>query len=189
MNDSQRTMQALLTYEDYCQIPSDENRYEVIDGALFMSPSPVERHQRIFINLIIRLGPFVEESGLGRLYGAPFDVILSDHNVVQPDLLFVSKERLSIITEKNVQGAPDLLIEILSESNRRQDEVVKRKVYESHGVQEYWVVDPVLEIVKVYRLKEGKYEKAEELRQGTQDMVPTPLLPGFACRVADVFAE
>ena len=88
-----------------------------------------------------------------------------------------------------MQGAPDLLIEILSESNRRQDEVVKRKVYESHGVEEYWVVDPVLEIVKVYRLKEGKYEKAEELRKETQDIVSTPLLPGFACGVADVFAE
>ncbi|MBX2819393.1 MAG: Uma2 family endonuclease, partial [Rhodothermaceae bacterium] len=138
MNDSQRTMQALLTYEDYCQIPSDENRYEVIDGALFMSPSPVERHQRIFTHLIIRLGRFAEESGLGRLYGAPFDVILSDHNVVQPDLLFVSKERLSIITEKNVQGAPDLVVEILSPSTADYDRGVKRRFYAAHGSREFW---------------------------------------------------
>ena len=182
-------MPALLTYDDYCLIPNDGKRYEVIHGELFMSPSPVFRHQRISMSLTILLGNYVEEIGIGLLLVAPMDVLLSEHNVVQPDLLFISNNRKSIITEKNIQGAPDLLIEILSEGNRRHDEVVKRKLYESYGVQEYWVIDPVLETVKVYRLEEARFTRAVEWTSEAGDEISSPLLPGFVCQLADVFKE
>ena len=107
--------------------------------------------------------------------------------MVQPDVLFISKERTSIITEKNVQGAPDLLVEILSEGNRRHDEVVKRKLYESFGVQEYWVVDPVLEIVKMYRLEEDAYSGAHELSAEREDVLSSPLLTGFELALTALF--
>ena len=115
------------------------------------------------------------------------DVVLSEHDIVQPDLLFVSDARSSIIEEKNIQGAPDLLIEILSEGNRRHDEVRKRDLYESYGVQEYWVVDPVLETIKVYRSEESRFIKAAEWTLEAEDVISSPLLPGFECQLADVF--
>ena len=115
------------------------------------------------------------------------DVVLSKHNVVQPDVLFASKERASIIEEKNVQGPPDLLIEILSEGNRRHDEVRKRVLYESFGVGEYWIVDPVLETIKVYRSEENRFVRVAEWSLEAGDIIASPLLPGFECRLADVF--
>lgn len=183
------TMPALLTYDDYCLIPNDGKRYEVIHGELFMSPSPIMRHQRISMSLTLLLGNYVEEEGIGILLVAPMDVLLSEHNVVQPDLLFISNDSASIISEKNIQGAPDLLIEILSEGNRRHDEVVKRKLYESFGVQEYWVIDRVLETVKVYQLEGVRYAKAIELSVEQGDVLTSPLLPKFECTLIEVFKK
>ena len=180
-------MPAPLTYDDYCQIPDDGNWYEVIDGVLHMSPSPIVRHQRISRKLTVLLSLWSENNKAGEVLNAPIDVILSTHNVVQPDILFVSNERASIIEEKNLQGAPDLIIEILSEGNRRYDEVNKRVLYESFGVLEYWIVDPVLETVKVYRLEGAIFTRAAEWSLEVDDEIFSPLLPGFACRLADVF--
>ena len=189
MNNTAHTMPAPLTYEDYCQIPDDENRYEVIDGVLYMSPSPIVRHQLILSNLSSLLWNWTKKAKTGVLLFAPMDVVLSEHNVVQPDILFVSNERASIIEEKNVQGPPDLLIEILSEGNRRHDEVRKRVLYESFGVQEYWVVDPVLETIKVYRLENLQYTRVAEWSLEAGDVIASPLLPGFECQLKDVFEE
>ena len=189
MIDHTHTMPAPLTYDDYCLIPDDGNRHEVIDGILYISPSPLFRHQLISGNLHLQLGTWVRKAKAGALLYAPMDVVLSKHNVVQPDILFVGNERRSIITEKNVQGAPNLLIEILSEGNRRHDEVRKRVLYESFGVLEYWIVDPVLEIIKVYRLKENQFDKDEEWSLEADDVITSPILPGFECRLADVFEE
>jgi len=187
MKPDTRTMPTLLTYEDYCLIPNDGNRYEVVDGVLHMSPSPIIRHQQISIQLVSALFNHVTDHDLGLIFHAPCDVVLSVHNVVQPDVLFISKERASIITDKNVQGAPDLLVEILSEGNRRHDEVVKRKLYESFGVKEYWVIDPVLEVVKVYRLEEGVYSTANELSAEIEDVLSSPLLSGFDLDLTTLF--
>ena len=187
MNDTAHTMPAPLTYDDYCQIPDDGNRYEVIDGVLHMSPSPNVRHQLILNNLSSLLWNWTKDTKTGIVLTAPMDVVLSKHNVVQPDILFVSKERASIIEEKNVQGPPDLLIEILSEGNRRHDEVRKRVLYESFGVQEYWIVDPVLETIKVYRLVEKQFTRVAEWSLEADDVITSPLMPGFKCRLTDVF--
>ena len=180
-------MPASLTYDDYCQIPDDGNRYEVIDGVLYMSPSPIFRHQQISTNLSAMLWSWSKEAQSGQVCHAPMDVVLSENNIVQPDILFVSNARASIIEEKNIQGAPDLLIEILSEGNRRHDEVRKRDLYEAHGVQEYWVVDPVLETIKVYRSEESRFIKAAEWTLEAGDEISSPLFPGFECQLADVF--
>ncbi len=129
-----------LTYEDYCNTPDDE-RYELLDGDLFMTPAPRVSHQKAVIKLGARLYYFVEERELGVVLSSPCDVVLSDTDVVQPDLLFVSNERAHIMTEENFQGAPDLVVEVLSPSTADRDLTVKRALYAKHGVKEYWIVD------------------------------------------------
>ena len=132
-----------LTYEDYVLLPEDGKRHEIIDGVHFVTAAPFLRHQRIVVQLTIRLGGFLQEHRLGELFVAPTDVILSTHDIVQPDLFFVSNARAPILTEKNVQGAPDLVIEVISKGSRRLDEVLKRRAYERFGALEYWIFDPL----------------------------------------------
>ena len=107
--------------------------------------------------------------------------------LVQPDLLFVSTAHAALVTEDNIQGAPDIVVEILSESSRKKDEVTKRKLYERFGVQEYWVVDPELEIVKIFKRAQQRYGRAIELSKETNDVLTTELLPGFDFAVSEIF--
>ena len=187
MNTTAHMMPAPLTYDDYCLIPDDGNRYEVIEGVLHMSPSPIVRHQQVLFNLSGLFYAWGKEVNVGTVLSAPMDVVLSKHNVVQPDILYIRQERASIIEKRNVQGAPDLLIEILSEGNRHHDEVKKRALYESFGVLEYWIVDPVLETINVYRLEEAQFTRAAEWSLEAGDVIASPLLPGFECRLEEVF--
>lgn len=150
-----------LTYADFVQFPEDGKRHELIDGEHVVTPSPNTKHQTIVVNLTALLGSYIRTAGIGRLFVSPFDVVLSDFDVVEPDLLFVSKERQAqILTAANVQGAPDLVVEIGSPSTRRRDETVKRRLYEQFGVREYWVVDPELDEIKVYRRTGDRFERA-----------------------------
>jgi Uma2 family endonuclease len=176
-----------LTYDDYVQFPDDGKRHEVIEGDHYMTPAPRRKHQRASGRLFVALTGFVAPRRLGEVFATPFDVVLSDENVVQPDLLFVSAARAAIVTEDNIQGAPDLIIEILSESSRKKDEVTKRKLYERFGVLEYWVVDPELELVKIFKLAQQKYGRAVELSKETNDVLTTELLPGFSFAVSEIF--
>jgi len=144
------------TYEDYLRTPEDE-RYELIGGELIMTPSPVPEHQRISRELEFELLKFVKTHNLGEVFDAPCDVYLDDENVVQPDIMFISKDRLNIIGEKNIQGAPDLVIEIISESSAYRDLVQKKMLYARFGVKEYWVVIPEEEMVEVYVLKDNAF--------------------------------
>lgn len=171
-----------LTYEDYVLLPDDGRRHEIIDGEHFVSPSPNTRHQRISKRFTAALLP-CEHAGLGELFYAPYDVVLSIFDVVQPDVLFITAARAHIINDRHAEGAPDLVIEILSDSNRQYDEQVKYKTYERLGVDEYWIADPFEEIVKVFRRTSGRFE-----RGAIADVLTTPLLPGFALRVRDLFA-
>lgn len=179
---------AKFTYEDYQLFPDDGRRHEIIAGDHYMTPSPMTKHQRISMKLTMAIQAYLQRSGAGELLYAPCDVVLSDVDVVQPDLLFISEGRAFIITEKNIQGAPDLVIEILSEGTRKVDEVIKRKLYERQGVAEYWVVDPELESAKVYRLVDGKYVRQEELSLENEDSLSTPLLPKLEIPLAQIFA-
>ena len=177
-----------LTYEDYQLFPDDGRRHELIGGEHYVSPAPNEKHQIVVTNLNVDCGRFVREERLGRFFVAPYDVVLSDEDVVQPDLVFVSNERASIRRESGAFGAPDLVIEILSDSTRKTDEVTKRKLYEWVGVREYWVVDPLLETVKVLRLRAtGAFERVAELSVEAGDRLEMPLLPGLVLPLDRIF--
>ena len=164
-----------FTYEDYLLFPDDGKRHELIDGEHYMTPAPSTKHQRISRKVLGALENYLKDHRLGEVFYAPCDVVLSDVDVVQPDLLFISAPHSSIITEKNIQGTPDLIVEILSDATRKTDEVIKRKLYERHRVQEYWIVDPELETVKVYRLGDQGYIRSAELYREAVDTLSTPL--------------
>jgi Uma2 family endonuclease len=176
-----------LTYEDYLLFPDDGTRHEIIDGDHCVTPAPKTKHQKVSFNLTVAVGSFVKQRGLGLVLAAPSDVILSDDNVVQPDLLFVSTARANIVTEDNIRGAPDLVVEIISETTRKKDEVTKRKLYERFGVQEYWVVDPELETVKIFRRTQQGYSRALELSKESNDILATELLAGFDLALTEIF--
>ncbi len=178
-----------LTYEDYALIPDDGKRHEIIDGEEIVSPSPITKHQRVVGELYFLLKQHVREHGLGEVFVAPYDVVLSEHDIVQPDVLFVADAHLDIVDEKNLKGAPDLVCEVLSESTRRTDLLRKRELYERAGVAEYWVLDPAIDQVQVFRPvgPEGRYARAAELYARAGDALATPLLPDFTLPLADLF--
>lgn len=200
---------AKLTYADFLRFPEDGQRHELLDGEHVVTPSPRTKHQAVSVNLTRLLSTWARAADAGQVFAAPFDVLLSDSTVVEPDLLFLAREHLDRLTEDNVRGAPDLVVEILSEGSRRRDEIVKRDLYDRCGVPEYWVVDPELETVKVYRhaAAQGgepgepggpggpcepsdhrdRYRRVAELAAEAGDTLTSPRLPGFAAPVAQLF--
>jgi len=176
-----------LTYQDYAQFPDDGRRHELIDGEHYVTPSPILRHQEISGRLEFALRSYVRERGTGHVFHAPLDVILSDYDVVEPDILYVSEERAAILQDW-VRGSPDLVVEILSPGTRKTDETVKRHLYDRAGVNEYWIVDPELELVKVHRRREdGTFPRVAEFARETRDVLATPLLPGFSLSLEELF--
>jgi Uma2 family endonuclease len=175
-----------LTHADFLLFPDDGKRHELIDGEHYVTASPVRRHQDVLRNLFLELGPVVRDQALGELYFAPLDVILSDIDVVEPDLLFVSNDRRGILQDW-VRGAPDLVVEVLSPSTRGRDERLKRDLYESKGVEEYWVVDPEAETIKVYRAGDGGYGRPELLVSDRGDAVSSPLFGDLRLSLDAVF--
>ncbi|HEX6099498.1 MAG TPA: Uma2 family endonuclease [Thermoanaerobaculia bacterium] len=178
-----------MTYEEFIALPEDGKRYELIEGELVLNPAPVTKHQRVLRKLLTRLDRYFEERGGGEVFCTPYDVVLSDETIVEPDLLVVMSERASIVREKRAHGAPNITIEILSEGSRRRDEVTKRRLYEQHGVDEYWIVDPAIDVVKLYRRMGTGFEPAVELNTESGGAITSPLLPGFALDVNFIFAE
>jgi len=176
-----------FTYEDFLLFPNDGKRHELLDGDHYVSPSPRTNHQVIVSNLDCAIGAWVRKKLIGRLFVAPYDVVLSDLDVVAPELVYVSAARASIITDDNIRGVPDLVVEILSPSSRKTDEVVKRKLYERHGITEYWVVDPELSTVKVYRLVSSRYVRVAELSHEAGDCLTSEQFPGLSLPLADIF--
>jgi Uma2 family endonuclease len=177
-----------LTYEDYLLLPEDGQRHEILDGEHYVTAAPFVRHQRISSRLHSSLEPWVFERDLGVVLAAPVDVLLSLHDIAQPDLLFISKERMGILTEANIQGAPDLVIEILSGRTRERDEQLKYKRYERFGVREYWLVDPERETVRIFRRQGDRFHLAASLALTGGDLLTTPLLPGLAVPLTAIFA-
>ena len=179
------TARRKLTYEDYVLFPEDGQRHEIIDGEHYVSPAPTPKHQRVSMRLSSRLHVFAEEHRLGEVLPAPTDVLLSRHDIFQPDILFISNERARIVTEKNIQGAPDLVVEILSAGTRKLDERLKLARYELLGVSEYWIVDPLADRVHVFKSEGESFCKAAELSGG--DVLTTPLLPGLEIPLQHLF--
>ncbi len=172
------------THADLLQMPDDGKRREIIDGDLYVTPSPINYHQMILFNLTMAFGKFLETHPLGKLRFAPLDVILSDYDVLEPDLLLVLNEHKDFLQDW-VRGAPDLVIEILSPSTEARDRGIKLKAYARFGVREYWIVDPVAQVVEVYRLTAEGFHLAGIFAKGNS--VETPLLPGFSLAVAAIF--
>jgi Uma2 family endonuclease len=180
----------LFSYDDYAAL-DDGNRYEVIEGELIMPPSPTVNHQIIVGQLNFLLDAHVRATGAGTVLTAPLDVVLRSERpgvVVQPDLMFVSKENFEILTKANIQGAPDLAIEVLSPSNQRLDTIAKRRIYAQYGVKEYWIVFPDADRIEVFTLSgTATYGKPTLYEPG--DTLKTPLLPGFELALAFVFSK
>lgn len=176
-----------LTYKDYLLFPDDGKRHEILDGEHFVTAVPYLRHQAVVGELFIWIRSFLGQNRVGRIFFAPVDVLLSEHDVVQPDLLFISNERLAILQKKNVQGAPDLVIEVRSAPTRRRDEGLKLDRYARLDVREYWTVDPSRNVVRVYRRPGDRLRKAVELTAAAGDRLTTPLMPGLEIPLDEVF--
>ena len=178
-----------LTYDDYLHFPDDGRRHELIDGEHFVTPAPALRHQELLGRLYLALGNHLAQHRAGKVYLAPVDVVFSRFDVAEPDLLFVSNERLEILADTRLTGAPDLVVEILSPSTRRTDEITKRHLYGRFDVREYWIVDPEVDAIKVHRrAADGTFPRVAELAAAEDDVLQTPLLPGFSIALRELFA-
>ena len=173
------------TVADYMTTP-DDKRYELLDGELIMAPAPTDRHQVIVGELFVALRQFILYNRLGQVRLSPYDVIFADTDVAQPDILFVSNERSDIITPANIQGAPDLMVEILSPGTAGRDRGYKRTLYGRHGVQEYWLVDPDANTVEVLVLGDEGLTPATTFQEG--DTLTSPLLAGLSIELRPIFA-
>ena len=177
-----------LTYQDYLDAPGD-TRYELLNGELIMVASPNRNHQTASMNLGTEMNVFTRQNDLGWVFAAPFDVLLEDDvdgiSVVQPDIIFVSKEREHIITPANIQGAPDMVVEILSPSSRRRDWRDKLDLYERHGVREYWLIDPESRMLWIMRLRDGRLGIHRVCCEG--DAAESAALEGFSVGVDAIF--
>ena len=151
----------VLTYDDYVALPADGKRYEILDGALFVTAAPSRNHQRVVLTLASSLDAHVRAHNLGEVDIAPFDVILSDPNVVQPDIIFVATDRLPSFSSRGFEGAPTLAVEVLSPSTARVDRNTKLQIYARHGVPWYWIVDPESHAIDVYGLAGTSYRAPE----------------------------
>ena len=174
-----------FTVADYMNTPDDQ-RCQLLDGELILAPSPTNKHQTVAGNFFAILRLFVNANRLGRVWIAPFDVALSEHDVVQPDILFVSNQRAAIITEANIQGAPDLVVEVLSPGTAGHDRGYKLDLYSRHGVREYWLVDPDAETVEVLTAGESGLTLHATYRR--RQTLASPLLPGLAVDLEEVFS-
>lgn len=182
---SMEANQKRSTYQDYLKTP-DDIRYQLIDGELIREPAPTVPHQSVVMNLSNILWNFARSRGMGKVLAAPTDVYLSETNVFQPDVLFISSDRTGIITERCIHGAPDLVVEIVSPSSVRRDRGTKREMYARYGVAEYWLVDPVAGTLEVLRLTDGHFTTTG--RYSRADTLTTPALPGLTVHLNEVFA-
>jgi Uma2 family endonuclease len=179
-----------LTYDDYLLFPEDGKRHELIDGEHYVTPSPNRKHQAIAWNLTVMIGSWLKRNPIGRAFAAPFDVVFSRFDVVEPDLLYIAGARQDdVLTAAHVRGAPDLVVEIGSPGTRKRDETIKRRLYERFAVAEYWVIDPELDTIKVYRRSGETYARAAELMLEQNDRLSTPLLPGLHMPLAEIFRD
>jgi Uma2 family endonuclease len=179
-----------LTYDDFLLFPDDGQRHELIDGEHYVTPSPNIRHQRISKRLLLLIGVWLQKHPLGEVFYAPLDVRFSLFDVVEPDLLYVSNERAAtLLAGQHVTGSPDLIIEIGSPNTRQRDETIKRRLYERSHVLEYWVVDPDIDVIRVYRRDGDRFARPLELSREAGDVLTTPLLSGLEIPLAHVFGD
>lgn len=175
-----------MTYADWCRLPDDGRLYEILEGELYVSPPPSIDHQRAVRNLAFRLAEYLRRTGAGEVLFAPTGVKLSEDDVPEPDVVLVLREHAGRIGKQAIEGAPDLVVEILSPGTARRDVSTKRAIYQRHGVPEYWIVDPEGRAIEVLVLRAGRYERTGLYSTG--ETLRSPLLAGFEMEVAEVFS-
>ncbi|MEW6302001.1 MAG: Uma2 family endonuclease [Verrucomicrobiota bacterium] len=174
-----------ITAADLRELPQGPPYYQLIEGDLFMSPTPSYFHQRIVLKIALILSAYLEKNPIGEITIAPSDVELSEHNVFEPDLYYVANERKHIITKQGVSGAPNLVVEVLSPGTAKFDKGVKRQVYARHDVKELWLVDPDAKEIAVYHLQESADKPVGVY--GPRQRFSSPLFPRLTVQVAKVF--
>lgn len=170
-------VKVVLTYEDYCQLPNDGRRYEILDGEIAVTPAPSPSHQEVLFNLARLLDHHVRSHSLGKVYVAPIDVILARTSIVQPDIVFIDAERLSLVSTRGIDGPPDLAVEVLSPTTEAQDRGTKLQLYARHGIRHCWLIDPDSRRLEAYELAGTAYRLVAELT-GTTEFSPA-LFPGL----------
>jgi Uma2 family endonuclease len=187
-SDKMKPSGVKLTYDDFLLFPDDGMRHELIDGEHHVTPSPNTKHQTVSVTLTVGIGAWLEANPIGRLYHAPFDVVFTPFDVVEPDLLYLSNDRAAdVLTAEHVRGAPDLVIEIGSPGTRARDETKKRALHEREGVAEYWFVDPEIDVVRIYRRSGNGFARVTELSREANEVLTTPLLPGLELPLTRLF--
>ena len=162
--------------------------HEILGGTHFVTPAPSKRHQTTTKNLVSHLESFLEQAELGRVLKPPAAAKLTDSDIVQPDLFFVAAARLDLLDGRVLEGAPDLVIEVPADTKaRHRDLILKYRLYERYGVREYWIADPITRSVRIHRLLGGTLRKESEESFYTGGVLASPLLPGFALPVTEVF--
>jgi len=182
-------VEPLLTVADLEAMPDDENRYELFEGELFVSRSPSLSHQRVLINLATLIKIYLEQNPIGEVFPTP-GVIFDNFNSAIPDIVFISNEQVNNVgAEPHIHEAPELAIEIVSpgKENARRDREMKRQIYGKFGVKEYWIADPESRTLEIYRLKKRTLALAATL--AGEDEITSPVLPGFKCKVNQVFGS
>jgi Uma2 family endonuclease len=179
-----------LTYDDFALFPDDGKRHELIDGEHYVTPSPNTKHQQIVGNLHLLIRSWLEEHAIGQVFLAPYDVVFSEFDVVEPDLLYLSNTRAAeVLTPLHAKGVPELVIEISSRRTRKRDETIKRRLYERVGVSEYWVVDPEIDVIRVYRREGDVFGRPIELSREAGDVLATPLLASLELPLMKIFQD
>ena len=177
----------VLTYDDYCLLPNDRNRYEILDGELSVTPAPRTRHQSISSTFTGFLPTISWPTSLATSFlPAPTDLILAPTTIVQPDLIFVGSDRRHIVTERAIEGPPTLLIEILSPTTHRTDRLTKAQLYAKHQVPHYWLVDPDQRTIEAYELARDHYDLAASARDA--EVFAPSLFPGLSIQLSDLWA-
>lgn len=175
-----------ITVKEFSTMDLDENfYYELINGTIVKKQAPSFAHQNASMNLSFLISAFIREKKLGKIVASPIDVFFDEYNNTQPDLLFIRKEREYIITKHGVEGAPDLIIEILSPSTLRFDRREKFNLYLQFGVSEYWIVEPVNKSIEVYFLDNGKYDlQSSSMNEG---FIQSKVLDGLTLNITEAF--
>ncbi|HSH74543.1 MAG TPA: Uma2 family endonuclease [Longimicrobiales bacterium] len=178
------------TYAEFARLPSEgSTRYEVIGGELFVTPAPTVRHQRIVMRLSTLLYSFAREHGLGEVFGSPLDVLFAEGDYVEPDILFVRSGRADLLSDRGVEGAPDLVVEVLSPATAARDRGLKLERYRHHGVPEYWIVDPDERCVETWRLAQQADKPVVVGPAGTLRWQPVEHGAALEIPVAELFEE
>jgi len=174
-----------LTYPDYVQLtPPDSSQYQLIQGELITMTSPNTRHQSIILNISFHLLSFLNKNALGKLFISPMDVVFTDGDVYQSDILFILESNQHIIEDTKINGVPDMIVEVLSPSNAYYDLVVKKKIYEKCGVREYWIVDPIQNTLDLYVLHNNKFQHKIQIEK--KGKIPSEIFPDLELQLETI---